>query len=229
MENVNNPEQEDNNKEEKPQESDNPDSQATEAENDKVRKQVDNPYYPYAENLVAQFKDEYAAENERENKISTKSSAFITVIVAIVTLYIPLAPFEKMRSFFASENSNCFEKVLVIVSLIAFGIGFVFLMIAFGYFIKAYGVQGTNRVNVDDLLKLASKTDEKDDKKRSQIYQGIAAHYHTILRGTLDIKGNMKINTENAERNKKGIMWTIIGFVAISIATIMLRIMMIDV
>lgn len=49
-----------------------------------------DPRYPYAGKMLEEIKNEYVIENERENKIATKASAFITVVVAIITLYCEL-------------------------------------------------------------------------------------------------------------------------------------------
>ena len=100
-------------------------------------------------------------------------------------------------------------------------------MVAFVFFIKAYGVKGYKRVQVDDLLNIANSTGELDDVFKNQIAQSIVAHYHKILRGTIDEKGNMRINSDTADNVAIGIVLTVIGFVFLSIATIALRIIVV--
>lgn len=192
-------------------------------ENSTGTSQID---YPYSEKMLSEIKDVYAVENEREIKIATKASAFITVTVAIIALYIPIIPFEKFVFFFASKCVNSVSKGLSILFLIILFIGLFFLGIAFYNFIKAYSVKGYNTVDVDDLLKIASKT-EPSNTTDSAVYQGIAAHYHKILRGTNDVVGNIKINSDNSEKNQVGIICIVIGFAIISLATIALRIIVV--
>ena len=182
------------------------------------------PKYPYARKMLEEIKSEYAIENERENKIATKASAFITVVVAIITLYIPLIPFNNMIEFFRAKHS-CVVICLVILSLLLLVVGFVVLMVAFGFFIKAYGVKGHNRVEVNDLLAIANQNEYKQTE--DQVNQGLVAQYHQILCGFNGKAGNMEINTQSALANKTGITLTVIGFAIMSIATIALRIMIV--
>lgn len=53
----------------------------------------------------------------------------------------------------------------------------------------------------------------------------MVAHYHSILRGTIDESGNMKINEERADGIQKGINATVISFCLINFSTIAIRIM----
>lgn len=183
-----------------------------------------SPKYPYAGKMLEEIKNEYAIENERENKIATKASAFITVVVAVVTLYIPLIPFDNMIKYFQA-NHSCVVICLVILSLLLLVVGLVVLMVAFGFFIKAYGVKGHNRVEVNDLLNIANQNEQMQTEE--QVNQGLVAQYHQILCGFNGKAGNMDINTQSALANQKGIKLTVIGFAIMSIATIALRIMVV--
>ena len=184
------------------------------------------PKYIYAEMMLREIKDEYLVENERERKISSKASAFITVIIAIIALYIPLIPFGNLKDFFTKSTATNTEKSWTVVFLILLSVGFMFMMIAFWHLIKAYSVKGYNHVNVDDLLYIANQVD-KSKMEESHVYQGLVAHYHKILRGTLDKSGNKKINSDDADAIGKGITWIVIGFIIMSIATIALRILVV--
>lgn len=175
-----------------------------------------NPYHPFSEWMLQEIKGQYAVENERENTIGSKASAFITVIVAIITLYIPLIPLDRLISFLKSSHFSQIEKNLVILFLVVIGAGFLSMLIAFFFLLKAYGVKGYNRVKIDDLLSIANTIGGEDDCKRSQIAQGITAHYHQILRGTLDQEGNIKINSASADYVSAGIKWTVIGFIILN-------------
>ncbi len=183
--------------------------------------------YPYAEWMLEEIKKQYDVENERENKIGTKASTFITVIMAIITLYIPMIPFEGLKKFLGASTITIIDKTLTVIFIIVLVCGVILLTVAFVFLVKAYGVKGYKRVNVDDLLRIANSNREHDNKYKSQIAQGIVAHYHKILRGSLDEAGNMKINSDSADSVAIGIMLTVIGFVLLSVATIMLRIVVV--
>lgn len=196
------------------------------ADTEKNQSNTENsPKYIYAEMILREIKDEYLVENERENKISAKASAFITVIIAIIALYIPMLPFGKLKGFFTSNATNT-EKSWTIVFLIILAVGMIFMMIAFAHLLKAYSVKGHNRVKVDNLLHIANQIDESKIEK-SRMYHDLVDHYHQILRGTLDIPGNMKINSDDADAVEKGMFWIVLGFVVLSIATIALRILVV--
>lgn len=183
--------------------------------------------YPYSQWMLDEIKGEYIVENERENKISTKASAFITVIVAVITLYIPLIPFDKLRPFFEKAALSQSEKSLAIIFIIVLGTGLFSLTIAFLFLLKAYGVKGYNRVRIDNLLTIANEIGTENEIRKSLLAKEIASHYHEILRGTVDQDGNMKINSTSAEALSIAIVWTVVGFVILSIATIALRIIIV--
>ena len=198
----------------------------TEKDYNNSQKNSDSDYL-YAKWMLSEIKEQYAVENERENRISTKASTFITVIVAIIALYIPLVPFDKLVDFFEMESYSLSGKVMAIIMLVFLGVGLITLMFSFIYFLRAYKVKGYNRVSVDNLYNIACETRNKTDKTESRIAQGITEHYHKILRGDSDTDGNMKINTYSAQNVKIGIILTVIGFAIISIATITLRIVVV--
>ena len=118
------------------------------------------PNYPYAKWMLEEIKSEYVVENERENKIGTKASAFITVIVAIITLYIPMIPFDDFLKFWNTTTTTSVDKTLTVIFIIVMSVGLLLLMVAFVFFIKAYGVKGYKRVQVDDLLNIANSKGE---------------------------------------------------------------------
>ncbi len=49
--------------------------------------------FPAASTLLEVSMDEYAKERERTNTIENKANVFISVIIALFTIYIPIIPF----------------------------------------------------------------------------------------------------------------------------------------
>ncbi len=181
--------------------------------------------YPIAKDMLGEIKDEYKMENERENKINNKASSFLAMGVAIITLYIPMIPFERFIKFWNYSNNT--DKIIFVVFIVLFIIGMFAMLFSFVLLLKAYGVKGYRRLDVDDLLNLSYGKDWDSKEKKSQVYQGLVEHYHKILRGTLDEDGNMKINSDSADSVKNAIKWIIVGFLLISISTIFLRILVV--
>ena len=50
--------------------------------------------------LLIMAKDEYSKESEISNTLDNKSSFFITAIIAITTLFVPIIPFKHLIAFF---------------------------------------------------------------------------------------------------------------------------------
>jgi len=101
--------------------------------------------------------------------------------------------------------------------------GIIFSVAAFKKLADGYSNKQYRFLNVDDLLGVANARERYSD---GAIENGIVAHYHRILRGTIDESGNMKINENRADRIQKGINAIVIGFCLINFATIAIRIIM---
>lgn len=175
--------------------------------------------YPNAKIALEEMRRAYEVENERKRTLDGKASAFIVANFAVLTIYIPLIPFDRMLEFFRGADN--YQMAVSAVTLTALLIGIIFSIVAFkeladGYSNKQYGF-----INVDELLRLANVGESYPDGAAEA---GMAAHYHYILRGTLDESGNMKVNEERAEGIQKGINATVIGFCLINFSTIAIRI-----
>lgn len=72
---------------------------------------------------------------------------------------------------------------------------------------------------MDSILNLSSNEEQRDI---SCVKQTLVAHYHQILRGTIDDEGNYKINTGRADKIQLGIILMVIGYVVLFISTIVL-------
>lgn len=175
--------------------------------------------YPFADVMLTTIRQEYEAENDRKKTLDTKASTFITVNIALLTIFIPLIPFMKLHSFW--EKSSGIEKNVAIVGLIMLGASIVLLLVSFVILVYAAGISGYRRVQLDSILSLSSREDQRDI---SCVKQALVAHYHQMLRGTIDDKGNYKINTGRADKIQLGIIFTVIGYVVLFISTIILRI-----
>lgn len=76
--------------------------------------------YPAASTLLEVSMDEYARERERTNTIENKANVFISVIIALFTIYIPIIPFSKLLtaySTFSKTGIACVTAVLCVMIL----------------------------------------------------------------------------------------------------------------
>ena len=175
--------------------------------------------YPFADEMLTTIRQEYETENDRKKTLDTKASTFITVNIALLTIFIPLIPFMDLQSFFG--KSTGIEKTVAIIGLIMLGVSIVFLLVSFVILVYAAGISGYRRVQLDSILNLSSNEEQIDV---SCVKQTLVAHYHQILRGPIDDEGNYKINTDRADKIQLGIILMVIGYVVLFISTIVLRI-----
>ena len=175
--------------------------------------------YPFADEMLTTIRQEYETENDRKKTLDTKASTFITVNIALLTIFIPLIPFMELQSFFG--ESSGIERSVAIIGLIMLGVSIVLLLASFVILVYAAGISEYRRVQLDSILNLSSNEEQRDV---SCVKQTLVAHYHQILRGTIDDEGNYKINTGRADKIQLGIILMVIGYVILFISTIVLRI-----
>lgn len=168
--------------------------------------------YPSASILLDISLNEYAKERERTNTIESKANAFISVIIALFTIYIPIIPFSKLSIAYSTFNKP--GIVCLTITLCVMLSSIMLLIFAFTNLYKAYKIKGYHRVEFSSLNDDSILVQSENNVKRALI-----EHYNTIL------TENAKINTEKAEAVSAGIKYSIIAFVLLSISAIMLIIM----
>jgi len=158
--------------------------------------------------LVDTARDEYAKERERTTTLDNKASFFITVIVAVVTISIPIIPFS---SFVNILN----DGTVINIHLVSFFINgliasFICLICSFAYLYKAYKVADFRSINLDCVNEEYQKESiEYIQKNLCKSYKEIVAH-------------NKTINDEKADSVSNGIRLGLIGFIVLIVCTIAL-------
>lgn len=61
--------------------------------------------YPFADEMLTTIRQEYETENDRKKTLDTKASTFITVNIALLTIFIPLIPFMDLQSFLVNRQA----------------------------------------------------------------------------------------------------------------------------
>ena len=157
--------------------------------------------------------DEYAKERERSNILDNKANAFISVIIAVFTLYIPIIPFSKLiaaYSHFGKTGTVCITIVLCIMV-----VALILMVIAFVNLYRGFKIQPFLRVDFSSLNDTNLLQCSEND-----VEKGLIDHYNTILTGNADI------NSKKAEYISAGLRYSIISFVLLSLSTIALIIML---
>ena len=156
--------------------------------------------YPSAAVMLEISMDEYTKERERSNMLDNKANAFISVIIAIFTLYIPIIPFSKLMTAYAQ-----FGKVgitCVTADLCIMVASLVLMIVAFINLYNGFKIQDFYRVEFSNL-----NDDNFQRQPEDVIKKGLVNHYNKIL------TGNAEINTKKAEKIAIGLKYSIISFV----------------
>ncbi len=170
---------------------------------------IENTNYPSAAIMLKISMDEYAKEKERSNIIDNKANAFISVIIAIITLYIPIIPFSKLKwaySEFAKTGIVCVTIVLCVIV-----VSLVLMIIAFINLYNSFKLQPFYRVDFGNLNDVSLLQQSENIVKK-----GLIDHYNTIL------VGNAEINNKKAQKVSVGLKYSIISFLLLSLSTISL-------
>ena len=183
-----------------------------------------NTFYPYAKDIFSEFKSEYQAECDRENTINTKASTYITIIFVIITIMIPVIPFDLVFKYW--KIATLLKRVLFCGLSALLLAGLVVLICALYQLFKVYSITNYNRVNIDDLVSFSKETESSYEERSSQIYCELVEHYYIILRGNKErkIEGNIDINSRKAKRVRRGLCLMTIGFAIFSVSSILLKI-----
>jgi len=178
-------------------------------------KNADTPKenYPSASVMLEISMDEYTKERERSNILDNKANAFISVIIAIFTLYIPIIPFSKLAiaySQFGKIGIICVTSALCVMVA-----SLVLMVIAFVNLYNGFKIQPYCRVDFGSLKDVTLLQCSENDVKK-----GLIDHYNTILTSNADI------NTKKADKISIGLKYSIIAFALLSLSTIALIIML---
>ena len=124
--------------------------------------------------LLELARDEYTKERERANALDNKASFFITVIVAVATIFVPIIPFGKIVPLY--KTGSCVQRCFVSVFLVGITAAFVILVLAFRKLYDAYKLTDYMRPNLDVI----------DDQQfhilpTDKVEKGMCDHYKTVV------------------------------------------------
>ncbi|MGL4989647.1 MAG: hypothetical protein ACRC57_00560 [Sarcina sp.] len=154
--------------------------------------------------------DEYTKERERAGIIDTKAISLITILLALVTVYMPITPFEKIKSIYLSGTKN--ELVLITVALLIFFISLVITGIGFYNLISVVKLRKYGRINTDDIL--------KDDALLlvEHVYEkALCKHYEKL------INENSEQNDKKSKRLNLCYILTMASFILLLISCLLIK------
>lgn len=157
-------------------------------------------YFKSAEVALPTMIDEYTKERERGGILDNKAVGLITILLALVTVYMPIIPFNKVKDLYESGTKNQLIA-LGIISLI-FVLALIITGIAFIKLTSIVKLKTYTRVDIEEL------TTEDNFILEQDVYEkALCIHYKKI------IMDNSGINDIKSNKLNSCFMLTIISFI----------------
>ncbi len=171
----------------------------------------ENTIYPGASVSLPIFQDEYSKELERKNILENKVISLITIEVAMLTIFIPIIPFEEIGSKLLCDVNKAVIAVTVACMILAVSI--VVAVISMIFLLSSIAIQTYKKIDIDRL-----DLDCNMIQSSNAVERGLCTHYKNI---TLE---NASLNEKKAQKYKIALPLTMIAFGCLLIGTILIKI-----
>lgn len=170
--------------------------------------------YPSAGLLLELVRDEYSKERDRTRILDGKAAHFMTAIILVITVFIPITPFEEIKKVFLLSNDMWVVKCIMINMCILYVIGIAMLIYAFKRLLIAYNVTEFERFDVDNSAESYRQIN------KNAIESALCDNYINIVRE------NTQVNDNKVKNIKKGVLFCSIGVMIMALSTIIIKIIM---
>lgn len=171
---------------------------------------VSSDKYPCLSIFLPILQNEYMEEKSRADRIDNKSVALLTIIIALITIYVPIFPFDQFVEIYANLNTHC---ALICIFSVFLLLGVVALLLAIYSAKKIMDIVKPTEyqaVNIEYF-----NTNERLARNPPHPFQvELITHYQSI------ILANSNVNVKKAESLNKQVRNVIIIFVLLSISAI---------
>ncbi|MGG5460288.1 hypothetical protein [Clostridium sp. B9] len=178
----------------------------------KVEGEAESDEFKSASVALTTIMDEYTKERERGGIIDNKAVALITILLALVTVYMPIIPFDKIHKIYEASNKN--QLIIITIAGLIFLLALIIAIITFIILINIVKLKIYKRVDVDMLIK------EEFLKVDKNVYQkALCTHY-----GKLIIQ-NSEVNDNKSKNLSICYILTIVLFVLLLISCISMKLL----
>lgn len=162
-----------------------------------------------AKTVLSVMMDEYTKERERSAIIDNKAIVLITIIIALLTIYVPIIPFDRIVSIY-NESSR---EVLIFLTLaiLLFIAAIIITIVAFIKLIKIVKMKSYQRVTIEDIANTEALQCAEDEAEKA-----LCVHYKDL------IIENAKINDQKADSIENCFSLTVILFLLLLVSTVIL-------
>lgn len=163
-----------------------------------------------ASSALPTMADEYTKERERGSILDNKSSSLITILIALITVYVPIIPFNTIIS--TCLNGSKGELALTLLAVIMIISTFVITAISFNKLIKTVKLQEYRKADIDMICKEENLKCDKDAMEKA-----LCEHYQEL------IHFNSKINNDKAKNLGGCFNMVTIVFFLLLVSTVILK------
>ena len=145
--------------------------------------------YPCLSILLPILEEEYRQEKARTDRIDNKAMALLTIIIALITVYVPIFPFEKFGEFYSNSTMCCIVPYIFSLFLLL-GVIAIFLAIRSAKKLtEVYKPTEFQAINI----KLLNSNEKLSYNPPTQFQLEVIDHYQSI------ILANSEINSQKAK------------------------------
>lgn len=172
--------------------------------------QQDHFEFPCLSIFLPIVESEYEQEKVRTERLDNKAMALLTIIIALITVYVPIYPFDKIVGFYL-KSRVCYTipivfSFFVLMGIIAIGIA----VYSANKLIEIYRIKEFQAVNIEQF-----NSNEKLGYQQVARFQlELIDHYQSI------ILVNSGINSKKAENLNKQFRNVVIIFVLLTLSAI---------
>ncbi len=163
--------------------------------------------------LLEIMRESYYKEMERTNILDNKTGVFISALIAVITIFMPIIPFDSLVTLY--KEGAKYQIVGVTCALCGLVVAFILLGIAFFNLYKAISPKTFVKVNIADVNKI-----NPQEADISEIEEDLTHHYYDICSTNADKNG------KKAEKFSLGLKLSIFSFLILCFSVIALNIFM---
>lgn len=167
--------------------------------NMRKKKSTQRIFYKAAKVILPVMMDEYTKERERGGIIDNKAITLLTILVALLTIYIPIVPFENIIRVYNEGTQNAL--ICLGVTGLLFVSAIIITVIAFVKLIRIIQLHNYERVAVQDIATPDALKVLPDEAEKA-----LCVHYFNL------IETNADINDKKANRISDCFVLTIVSF-----------------
>lgn len=164
--------------------------------------------YPCLSIFLPILQSEYEQERARTDRIDNKAMALLTIIIALITVYVPIFPFDKLAVFYSTPR-DCPTLLIVISVFLLLAVAAIILAIhSAKKLIDIYKPKEYQAVNIE----LLNNNEKLSLNPAAKFQMELIDHYQAI------ILSNSKVNSDKSAILNKQFLKTIIIFGLLSVS-----------